>query len=217
MFTATPYFDYAKIVNFGHATALGLKLDLHGLGLVTAQAKLERRFNGNNYLPSYFNSLYEIERFMVDKSGKNTNTKDGYISKAERLQNLGDPGNGYYGELLIRIFNAFDVLGSYQRLDKDPKSGILHLVTDISPKDGSYVARAGYDKIKIEDEKDLFKLDDRSYLYAEVGYKPLPFMLVSIVYNWTFSPVRDANDNVVDFVPQKKIEPRVSFVYPFPM
>ncbi|MGE5432823.1 MAG: hypothetical protein ACM3QX_17200 [Syntrophomonadaceae bacterium] len=217
MFTATPYFDYAKIVNFGHGTALGLKLDLHGLGLVTAQAKLERRFNGDNYLPSYFNSLYEIERFMADPNGKNTLSKDGNISKAARLQNLGDPGNGYYGELLVRVFNAFDILGSYQRLDKDPKSGILHLVTDISPKDGSYVARAGYDKIRIEGEKDLFTLDDRSYLYAEVGYKPLPFMLVSLVYNWTFSPVRDVNDNVVDFVPQKKIEPRVSFVFPFGM
>ncbi|MGE5352899.1 MAG: hypothetical protein ACM3P0_12505 [Acidobacteriota bacterium] len=217
MFTATPYFDYAKIVNFGHGTALGLKLDLHGLGLLTAQAKLERRFNGDNYLPSYFNSLYEIERFMVDKNGKTANSKDGYISKAARLQNLTDPGNGYYGELLVRVFNAFDILGSYQRLDKDPKSGILHLVTDISPKDGSYVARAGYDKINIEGEKDLFRLDDRSYLYAEVGYKPIPFMLVSLVYNWTFSPVRDANSNVVDFVPQKKIEPRVSFVYPFGM
>lgn len=217
MFTATPYFDYAKIVNFGHGTALGLMLNLHGLGLVTAQAKLERRFNGNNYLPSYFNSLYEIERFMVDGNGNNLNKKDGYISKAARLQNLADPGNGYYGELLVRVLNAFDILGSYQRLDKDPKSGILHLVTDISPKDGSYVARAGYDKIRIEDEKDLFRLDDRSYLYAEVGYKPLPFMLVSLVYNWTFSPVRDVNDNVVNFVPQKKIEPRVSFVFPFPM
>lgn len=217
MFTATPYFDYAKIVNFGHGTALGLKLDLHGLGLVTAQAKLERRFNGDNYLPSYFNSLYEIERFMADPNGKNTPGKDGNISKAARLQTLGDPGNGYYGELLVRVFNAFDILGSYQRLDKDPKSGILHLVTDISPKDGSYVARAGYDKIRIEGEKDLFTLDDRSYLYAEVGYKPIPFMLVSLVYNWTFSPVRDVNDNVIDFVPQKKIEPRISFVYPFPM
>lgn len=217
MFTATPYFDYAKIVNFGHGTSLGLKLDLHGLGIVSAQAKLERRFNGDNYLPSYFNSLYEIERFMVDKNGNTADSKDGYISKAARLQNLTDPGNGYYGELLVRVFNAFDILGSYQRLDKDPKSGILHLVTDISPKDGSYVARAGYDKINIEGERDLFRLDDRSYLYAEVGYKPIPFMLVSLVYNWTFSPVRDANSNVVDFVPQKKIEPRVSFVYPFGM
>ncbi|MGE5399921.1 MAG: hypothetical protein ACM3S2_05940 [Ignavibacteriales bacterium] len=213
--TFTPYYDYAKILNYGHGTALGMMLDFHGFGLVSLGAKLEKRFNGNNYLPSYFNSMYEIERFMVGKDGKPADNKDGYISKAARLQGLGSVGNGYYGELYAKVINLFDVIGSYQRLDNDPNSGILHIVTDVSPKDGSYVLRAGYDKIKIGNEKDLFKLDDRSYLFAEVGYKPMTYMIVSVVYNWTFKPIRDVNDNVVDFVPQKKIEPRVTFVYPF--
>ena len=70
-------------------------------------------------------------------------------------------------------------------------------------------------KLNIRDEKDLFKLDDRSYLYFELGYKPLPYIIVSMLYNWTFTPVRDANDNIIDYQPQKRIEPRVSFVYPF--
>ena len=75
--------------------------------------------------------------------------------------------------------------------------------------------RAGYDKINIKDEKDLFTLDDRSFLFAELGYKPWPYILVSMVYNWTFSPVRDGKDNIVDYKPQEKIEPRISFIYPF--
>ncbi|MCB9247393.1 MAG: hypothetical protein H6613_02040 [Ignavibacteriales bacterium] len=62
-------------------------------------------------------------------------------------------GNGYYGELLVSFINSFYVFGSYQRLDDDPKSGILNLRADISPEGGSYVARAGYDKINIQDEK----------------------------------------------------------------
>lgn len=190
--------------------------NFQGLGLISAGAKLERRFNGDRYLPSYFNSLYEIDRFRLNSNLNNLPSNDPVnISKAARLNSAGSVGNGYYGELLLRVLNTFDILGSYQRLDNDPKSGILHLVTDVSPKDGPYVARAGYDKVRIENEKDMFTLDDRSYLFAEVGYKPLPFMIVSLVYNWTFEPERDNNDNVIDFLPQKKIETRISFVYPF--
>lgn len=216
-FKITPYFDFTKILNFGQGTAVGLMFNMNGLGIVDAQAKFERRLNGDRYLPSYFNSLYEIERFRLNSntSGLPRNSLvRGNLGKAAVLDAIGSVGNGYYGELLLRFLNSFDIIGSYQRLDEKPESGILHLVTDISPREGSYVARAGYDKINIKNEKDLFTLDDRSYLFAEVGYKPLPFMLVSLVYNWTFSPLRDKDDNVIDFEPQKKIETRISFVYP---
>jgi len=207
--TLTPYFDFAKIVDFGSGTSAGLMLDLNGLGLVSVRAKLERRWNGENYLPSYFNSMYEIQRFSLDTSSGT------FFSKAAGLDAFKDVGNGYYGEILVRILNTFDIIGSYQRLDDHPTSGILHLMADVSPKDGSYVARAGYDKVNILDEKDLFTLDDRSYLYTEAGYKPYPYLLVSLVYQWTFAPVRDSDNRVIEFKPQKKIEPRVSFIYPF--
>jgi hypothetical protein len=203
------YFDYNKIINFGSGMASGVKLDLNGLGLVELSAKLERRFNQDKYIPSYFNSFYEIERFRLD-TVNNT-----FSSKALALQNIGNDLNGFYGDLLVRVLGLFDIYGAYQRLDKDPKSGILNLRTDVSPKDGSVVLRAGYDKVNIQDEKDLFKLDDRSYLFTEFGYKPMPYMIVSIVYNWTFSPERDSNDKIIGYKPQKRIEPRVYFVFPF--
>lgn len=206
------YFDYSKIINFGSGIATGVQFTSSGMGLVSVSAKLERRFNNDHYLPSYFNSLYEIQRFSVDTL---SSTFAPIQSKAKTLASIFDPGNGYYGELGINVVGAFDILGSYQRLDKYPESGILHISTDISPQDFSFIARAGYDKINIKDEKDLFTLDDRSYLYAELGYKPYPFMIVSMVYIWTFSPVRDKDDNIIDYKPQKRIEPRISFVFPF--
>lgn len=203
------YFDYNKISNFGSGMASGVKLDLSGLGLVELSARLERRFNQDKYIASYFNSLYEIERFKLD-TVNNT-----FQSKVKFLENIGNDLNGFYGDLLIRVLGLFDIYGAYQRLDKDPKSGALNLRTDLSPKDGSIVVRAGYDKINIQDEKDLFKLDDRSYLFTELGYKPFQYMIVSIVYNWTFTPERDGNDKIVGYKPQKRIEPRVYFVVPF--
>ncbi|MBK6915100.1 MAG: hypothetical protein IPH11_16070 [Ignavibacteriales bacterium] len=171
-------------------------------------AKLERRFNGDHYLPSYFNSFYEIERFNLADNGS-------VISKAGQLLSAGNQSNGFYGELGVDVIGMFNILGSYQRLDDYPTSGILHLWTEVAPEEAPVVARAGYDKINIIDEADLFKLDDRSYLFFELGYKPMPYLIVSMVYSWTFAPIRDAGDNIITYEPQKRIEPRVSFVYPF--
>ncbi len=203
------YFDYAEIVNYGAGRSAGIEFNLDGLGLVTIRSKLERRFNGNHYLPSYFDTFYELERFKFDEAQNNV------ISKVQFLDANTSIGNGYYGELWISVLHSFDIIGTYQRLDINPESGVLHLRTDISPENSSMVLRAGYDKINIKDEKDLITLDDRSYVYAEVGYKPIQYILMSVVYQWTFSPLRDADDNVIDFIPQKKVEPRISFVYPF--
>ncbi|MCJ7553131.1 MAG: hypothetical protein MUO34_04530 [Ignavibacteriaceae bacterium] len=207
--TLTLYADYNKIINFGSGVATGVKFDLNGLGLFSAMAKLERRFNGDNYIPSYFNSFYELERFRVDPS------TGLFSSKIQQLALSADIGDGWFGELGIRVLNLFDIIGSYQRLDKDSKSGILHLFTEIAPEEAPFVARAGYDKVRIQNEKDIFTLDDRAYLYTELGYKPMPYLLVSMVYHWTFTPVRDANDNVISYETQKRIEPRISFIYPF--
>lgn len=209
LLTLTPYIDYNKIIDFGSGVATGLKFDLDGLGLVSAYAKLERRFNGDNYIPSYFNSFYEIDRFKVF-SDEGT-----FASKVQMLALGVEADDGWFGELFVRVLNMFDVVGSYQRLDKTPNSGILHLSSEIAPEDMPFVLRAGYDKVRIGAEDDIFTLDDRSYLYSELGYKPVPYLLVSIVYHWTFTPVRDAGDNIIDYETQKRIEPRISFIYPF--
>jgi hypothetical protein len=203
------YYDFAKILDYGSGSAAGAILKFHGLGIVDVTAKLERRINQDHYIPSYFNSMYEIERFRMDTTTGVVTSKVQQLAAAQTSL-----GNGWYGGLLVKVFGTFDIVGSYQRLDEAPESGILHMSTDISPKDMSFIARAGYDKINIKDEKDLFTLDDRSYLFAELGYKPLPYLIVSMVYNWTFTPIRDADDNIIGYEPQKKIEPRISLAYP---
>ena len=76
------------------------------------------------------------------------------------------------------------------------------------------VVRGGYDKINIGSESQILKVDNNSIMYFEFGYKPLPYLLVSMLYKWTFTPIRDSNNNIIDYQPQKRIEPRVSFIYP---
>lgn len=68
---------------------------------------------------------------------------------------------------------------------------------------------AGYDRRNIKDFRDAFRLDERSILYAEVGYKPVKYIVVSMLYQWTFKPTE------VGYEVQKRVEPKVSFVFPF--
>ena len=202
------YADYAKIVNYGSGVATGIMVDVNGLGILNASAKLERRFNQAHYIPTYFNSFYEIERYRID-------TVNGtYSTKATELANLTDPDNGYYGELDLHFAGLLDIIGSYQRLDKTPNSGELHLVANVSTQGMPIVVRGGYDKVNIGTETSIFKVDNNSFLYFELGYKPLPYLIVSMLYNWTFTPIRDSNNNIINYQPQKRIEPRVSFEYP---
>jgi hypothetical protein len=206
------YADYAKIINFGQGAAAGINFNFGGLGLIRATAKLERRFNGRNYIPSYFNSLHEVQRFNFQQ----TATAYSLIhSKAQMLAFADEPDNGYYGQLGVSVLNLFQILGSYQRLDKTPNSGILHLSSEISSGEMPFLLRFGYDKVNIGAESDLFKLDDRSFLFMEAGYKPMPYLLISMVYSWTYTPLRNNDDLITGYEPIKRIEPRITFIFPF--
>lgn len=203
------YLDFVKFANAGSGTSAGVIFNLGAGGMLSASVKLERRLNGSEFIPSYFNALYELERFKFI-SAANT-----VVSKYNALKASTTSDNGYFGGLGVNVLNLLTVNGSYQRLDKDAKSGLLHISADLVPKDLPFIARAGYDKVNIQSESDMFKLDDRSVLYAETGYKPYSWMLVTMVYQWTYTPQRDGSDNIIGFVPQKKVEPRVYFIYPF--
>lgn len=209
----TLYYDFAKILSYGSGMSVGLETNFSGMGLIKVFTKFERRFaQTDQYLPSYFDSFYELDRYAVTID--TNNVVQSFSSKAQLLANTKSPGPGYFGSLLVDILGTIQVEGMYQRLDLDPNSGILHLGTNTGEKIPLVHLSAGYDKKYIRDNKDVFTLDERSLLYAEVGYKPYPFMIVSTLYTWTFAPVKDQNGNISGYTPQKRITPKVSFVFP---
>jgi len=203
------YAAHTQIINFGSGQAFGALFDFDLTG-VSLKIKLERTINGQQYIPAYFDALYEIDRFRLDPETGVLN------SKAKILENATlDEMNGWYGGLLLDVMNLFRVSGSYQRFDNDNQNGRLHLGAEIDPMGTPMVLRAGYDKTQIATESEIFTLDDRSILFVEAGYKPYPFITVSMVYQWTFTPLRGANDVILGYEPQEKIEPRISFEMPF--
>jgi hypothetical protein len=205
MINSTLYLDHAKIVKFGNGTALGLETNFNGLGIVTIGTRFERRWQSDRYIPSYFDQFYEVERYNLNGTT--------FSSKAQQLDTLVSPGPGYFGDLLVDLMGIIQVRGWYSKFDKDPYGGILHLGTGLGNKIPMIYAEAGYDKKYIRNGKDVFTLDDRSLLYAELGYKPYPFMIISALYTWSFKPVIDPNGDT-HFATEKRVTPKVSFVFP---
>lgn len=202
------YYAYTKILDFGSGSAFGAIFNFDFTGAVL-RVKFERTLNGKQYIPSYFDALYEIDRFSYDPANDVVNSKVRMLDNATF-----DDANGWYGGLMLDVLSLLRVQGSYQRIDKMPNTGRLHLAGDIDPMGTPFVVRAGYDKTNIAKESEIFTLDDRSILFAEVGYKPWPFMIVSLVYQWTFTPLRGADNVILGYERQERIEPRVSFVMP---
>jgi hypothetical protein len=202
----TYYIDYAKVLNYGHGFATGLEANFSFLGVVKMFSKFERRFGeSDQFIPAYFDAFYELERYQ--------STPGNFHSKAKTLAKTISQGPGYFGSLLVDVLGTIQVEGSYQKLDLNPTSGIMHLGTNTGDKIPVVMVSAGYDKRNIRNNKDVFTLDERSLLYAEVGYKPYPFMIVSTLYTWTFAPVKDTDGNITGYKPQKRITPKVSFVF----
>jgi len=196
------YYDYAQFVHFGHGNGAGIAGTFRGMGIVTLSAKLEHDWIGNEFIPEYFDQFYELERYTYDSTSGNPATK------ALQLQNA-KKSEGWYGQLVLSALGQFNIIGAYRGIDHDPNGGLLHLETQFPNVIPILAFSAGYDRHTNNTLKDAFKLDDRSLLYAFLGYKPYPFMTVGFNYYWTFVPV-DGH-----YVVQKRIEPRVMFNFTF--
>ncbi|MEN8193669.1 MAG: hypothetical protein ABFS12_12680, partial [Bacteroidota bacterium] len=176
------YYAYTQILDFGSGSAVGALFNFDFTG-VNLRVKLERTWNGKQYIPSYFDALYEIDRFNYDQENQVVNSKMRMLENATM-----DDANGWYGGLMLDVMSLFRIHGSYQRLEKRPNTGRLNLAGEIDPMGMPFILRAGYDKTNIASESEIFTLDERSLIFAEAGYKPWPFMIVSLVYQWTFTP-----------------------------
>ena len=207
MLNTFTYFDWAKIDSFGSGIAFGVEANLRVIaGVAEVTAKLERRILGKEFIPAYFDAFYEIERYQYQPP------LSSYVyRKDQRLALIQDETKGVFGELVGHILNTIRLVGSFQRLDQRPNSGILHLAADSGDKIPVLALQANYDKMGIETLNDAFTLDDRSIARIGVGYKVKPYLMLFMDYIHTFQFDEVKNK----YKAQKRISPRVAFVYNF--
>jgi hypothetical protein len=202
-FFSSIYSDFAKIDNFGSGVAVGVELGLLKVGgLLNLYSKLERRFLGKNFLPSYFDPFYEVQRFQQTSGGPVRKT-DLLVARTTREQ-------GIYGELFGDFINFIRILGTYEHIDGQANSGRLHAAALLSRSVARFSARAICDKTGVQDLSDAFTLNERSIARAGLGYQIHPFIYLFMDYIWTF----ERNPTTGQLDSQRRVEPQLSFVMP---
>ncbi|MCD4693500.1 MAG: hypothetical protein K8R79_11340 [Calditrichales bacterium] len=199
VFNSTIYADYAKINNYGDGKAVGIKAGLPDLiGLFGLYAKLEKRFLSDQFLPNYYNTLYELERSFDKKIQLETAPKT----------------EGIFGELAGHIAGKIRLIGNYQHANRVKNSGIMHLEAKAMDLVPNVRLIAAYDKSGIETFEDMRTLDVRSVATAEIGYRTYQFIYVSLLYRWNYIAETDEN-GVTTYKPQERFEPRITFSMDF--
>jgi hypothetical protein len=207
VFKSGVYYDYGKFVDFGSGQAVGINAIFpEFIGLFGLSAKFERRFLEEQFIASFFGPQYDLDRELdpIEYS---------FDSRVFLLQ-VAEKNKGYFGQLAGHIINKVRLIGNFQRLDGIRNSGIVHLealAPDLIPK---FELRAFYDKQGIETFEDFRTLDNRSLLYAEVGYRLNYFLVLSTVYTWYW--VKEVDDlGNVSYRPIERVEPRLSVSFRF--
>lgn len=209
------YYDYAQIAGyssvtdsdetFGHGQAVGVQVDFgHVFGLIDLSARLERRWLGDQFVPSFFDPFYEIQRYQLS-SGES-------IHKTDLLWGL-DDSRGVFGELYGGLLgHRIRLIGMMSRLDGEKNSGNMHLAAEAVDAIPMLAAHATYDKIGIDTVEDVFTLDNQSVARVGLGYKVTSYLIVFMDYIWTFVETEPGSR---EYKPQERVEPKLVFSYEF--
>lgn len=199
------YFDYAKIVDYGSGAAVGLGFKFEPFGLMKLDLNLERRFLGDQFLPRYFNGQYERTRY-TPLSDSTARTRAQELRYAKAVQ-------GNYGEVNLNILGGLLITGQYYSPVGVKNAG--EFFARVEPGfdiPGGITLDAGMDRRRIGK---LFVLDDNTNLFANIGYKLNRFTRVTMMYQYTYAPVKNAEGQIIRFKPQTRIEPRIGIIAKF--
>jgi hypothetical protein len=136
---------------------------------LTIPVRLEYRRFRSDYIPAYFGTFYEVERYTA-APGTSTVPKGYGVRALSSSQGL----NGYYGDLAFDFAGLFRIGAAYE----DYQGGDPNLQAFLAvPALETFQFKAFYARTHITGTNDIVKFDDRSMAVAEGRYQ-----LVSYVY-----------------------------------
>lgn len=176
----TPYIDLNKLtyVDGGWGLHLGILWSLKVPALIddfVVDLRTEYRRVSQDYLGPYFDAVYEIQRYEFPPG-----------SKQPKLAALSDPArvhgnNGVYFDVLAGFPTLVYIGGQFIDYDGGKDDGTLTLSLEIPALEFIRLS-AFYYRLNIKDLGDLFALDDRSAIVAEVSI-PI-YAVISLNARW---------------------------------
>ena len=179
--TLTPYMDINGIVGAGVGYHAGI-LSVFHVPVISLDltARIEYRYMTSDYIPVYFDSYYEIQKFAYPYKDASTGTEQ-QAPKRAVLERLGDGKlNGYWAELVFKFAGLFVLGASYDDYD-GPYNSNLRIYLDVPALDvvqfGAYYYRHNY-----EGAADAFKFDEKSLFLVEARYQFTSFLYLVAQY-----------------------------------
>jgi hypothetical protein len=175
----TAQLSYGK----GKGSSAGLSAKMKLTTAFMLDARIERLWYKDNYLPQFFDAIYEInkdQKILALASAKST--------------------SGIYGNLALILFEKFRVNGALMMPDNvSEESPALVQVGLQAAQLGKLTIGANYIKGGLVDLSDAFKLDQRSLLNANLSYQLASFLYVGADYKWTFARAEDGSVKATNY------------------
>ena len=204
------YADYSKIFSFGDNFSFGADMNLYtdvGSLVIT----LQRRFQGGKYLPTYFDSFYETDRYSLTTNLDGTYSLN---SKAALLNSIEEQKGSTYLQAFLELGKQLYLLGAYQKIDVQELGGEVYLVAALPNISKDFSIYGGYYKRKIDDLNNLFTFDENSSFFGKLDWYLTDMIVASLSYQQTFAAIRDSEGVVISYEPQKRIQPEINFILP---
>ncbi|HEY3875816.1 MAG TPA: hypothetical protein VGM92_10085, partial [Candidatus Kapabacteria bacterium] len=176
------YGDYVKFQNFNHGVMIGARSAFYAADSVLLDLRAERDLFKDQFVPSYYNSFYERDRFD-DQAGPAN-----YITKLTLLHDsAGGNGNGFKGGAFLNYYDNVQFEGSFLHLDNLPGEDWMQLELVLPHLPHDIYFRLLYTREEIAGWNDLFALDDRSMMMGEITYKLWKWLLLIGDFQWSFA------------------------------
>ncbi len=198
-----PYVDYSFLVGGEGGLTLGA-LGRFNVGTSTVNAfrlVAELRILGSHYKPGYFDTFYEVERFIYDDAGRNGFSFFDYRTKLDAILNGGlGARQGYYFEASWGIRNAVGVTLSLEGVSNSAaKNFVAHVELPLL----SFLQVFGsFYKRRFGDFAEFGNLDEKTVLFAGARLKILPFFFLNgrVYKAFRMNPDVQRYDNQLGFV-----------------
>lgn len=213
--TLMVYGGVSKIVDHGS----GFYSGLYGTRIfgerTRVEGRIEQRIIGKEYLPSYFNSLYEAERIlntrMTLEDGRTltaVNTKRNILSAQQKVLLGSHLSAGFWYR------GVFRMLWSYEHEWNRPDGGWLHLDLRLRTNELPYYIRLIYDRINLGSIRDVQSGPVKDSLFRiDLVYRFWDFAMIGFSFRQSYELIGQKGVRVGQ-KKRSRIEPRILIVLP---
>lgn len=196
------YGDYVKIVNFNHGVILGART-MFKLGESLLDLRVERSLFKNGFLPNYYNTFYERDRYDTQ-----ADTND-YITKATLLDDStsGD-GNGFKLGGFMSLDQIVQGTFTFMHLDNLEGRDWMDVYLNFPEQWYGFTGSISYSRKNIRSLEDAFAIDKRSLVQARVSVPLFAGLYGSVIARYSFD-----RDDKGQLLTQSMYEPKVDFIF----